>query len=127
MTYPSNGDASTYSDFFVGKKTSNGDIYTHADYTAALLPKSRWHSLPMGTRLQITYKKRSVVVKVNDRGAGKIVNGVADLHRVLDLSRAAMAYLMSTTTDAITDSNAGILFLENIVEVPVTTPLGPVK
>lgn len=55
------------------------------------------------------------------------MNGVADLHRVLDLSRAAMAYLMSTTTEKITDNNAGVIFLENIVEVPATTPLGPVK
>lgn len=121
------GEASTYSDYFKGRRTANGDIYSHDEYTAALLPKSRWFVLPMGTCLQLTYLGRKVVVKVNDRGAGKIVNGKADERRVLDLSRAAMAYLKGIPTVLINDSNAGVIQLTDIRIVPPDTTPGPVK
>jgi rare lipoprotein A (peptidoglycan hydrolase) len=80
----------------------------------------------MGDHLAITYNKRKVVVKVNDRGAGKVVNGVADESRVLDLSRAAYAYLLGKEVTDVTDANAGVIQLELIEKVTKNTPLGPV-
>lgn len=121
MAFPTSGEASTYSDYFKGKRTSNGDIYSHEEYTAALLPKSRWYDLPMGTHLRLTYMGRQVVVKVNDRGAG------AGINRVLDLSRAAMAYLLGQSVSNITDANAGVIQLKNIEVVSLETKLGPVE
>jgi rare lipoprotein A len=117
---PSRGLASTYSDWFVGKTTSNGDTYSHDSYTAALLPKSRWHAVPMGTHLELLAHGRKVVVKINDRGKG---NGE---ERVLDLSRAAYAYLIGMETSAITDQNASIVRLDLITLVAADTTLGPV-
>ncbi len=124
MGFPKHGEASTYSDFFQGKTTYNGDTYNHEKYTAALLPKSRWHALHMGTLLKLTYHGRKVVVKVNDRGAGKIVDGHADGSRVLDLSRAAYAYLIGKKVTEVTDDNAGVIQLDDIKIVPPTTRLG---
>ncbi len=124
MGFPTNGEASTYSDYFVGRRTANGEIYSHEDYTAALLPKSRWYLLPLGTCLKLSCKGLKVVVKVNDRGAGKIINGIADERRVLDLSRAAMAYLSGKS---VTDSNAGMINLDNICIMSANTPLVPVN
>jgi rare lipoprotein A len=127
MSFPISGEASTYSDYFKGRLTANGDIYSHDAYTAALLPRSHWYSLPMGTRLGLLYMGRTVVVKVNDRGEGKIVDGKADERRVLDLSRAAMAYLKGMPASSITDSNAGVIQLTDIRIMPQNTALGPVK
>jgi rare lipoprotein A len=125
---PKSGEASTYSDYFVGRMTSNGEIYSHEGYTAALLPKSRWYAVSMGTRLRVSYLSRQVVVKVNDRGAGKkFKNGKADERRVLDLSRAAMAYLTGRSASQITDESAGVIQLSNIEIVPPATPLGPIR
>ena len=119
---PSSGQASTYSDFFKNKRTSSGDIYTHEGYTAALLPKARWYAVPMGSLYELTCNGRKIVVKVNDRGAGN-----KEMNRVLDLSRAAFAYLAGKPPSAITDGNAGLLMLTSIKSVPAATPLGPVK
>nr|WP_294548903.1 hypothetical protein [uncultured Rhodopila sp.] len=80
----------------------------------------------MGTVLRLTYGTRQVIVKVNDRGAGKIVNHVADETRVLDLSRAAMACLIGVKTEDITDDNASVITLDKIEVMPPTTPVGPV-
>ena len=72
------GVASYYGDEFVGRQTSNGEIYTHEALTAA------HRSLPFGTKIRVNSLEngRSVVVKVNDRGPWKS-------DRILDLSRAA--------------------------------------
>ncbi len=70
---------------------------------------------------------RKVIVKVNDRGAGKIVKGKADEGRVLDLSRAAMASLKGMPTSSITDANAGVIDLADIRILPPRTALGPVQ
>ncbi|QYE32976.1 septal ring lytic transglycosylase RlpA family protein (plasmid) [Polymorphobacter sp. PAMC 29334] len=117
---PSSGKASTYSDFFIGKQTSSGETYAHAGFTAALLPRARWYAVPMGTRLKLTRESRSIVVKVNDRGAGD-----GSMERVLDLSRAAYAYLLNRPADSITDANASLITLSAIEQVPATTVLGP--
>jgi len=60
-------------------------------------------------------------VKVNDRGGG---NG--SMNRVLDLSRAAYAYLVNKSLSSITDKTASVIQLTSIVQVPATTKLGPV-
>ena len=119
---PTTGEASTYSDWFVNKRTASGDIYTHEGYTAALLPQARWYVVPMGTLLRLSCKGRSVVVKVNDRGAGD-----GGLLRVLDLSRAAYAELAGLPVGAVTDRSAGTLRLSAITVVPAGTALGPTK
>ena len=122
MGLPVSGLASTYSDFFINKMTASGDIYTHAGFTAALLPRERWHDVPLGTKLKLTYQGRSVIVKVNDRGAGD-----GSMARVLDLSRAAYASLTGLPLSAITDKTAGIINLQSIVIVPPNSALGPVS
>jgi rare lipoprotein A len=128
MSFPTQGKASTYADMFEGRQTANGDSYSHAGYTAALLPRSNWYALPMGTRLRLTYTGRSVIVKVNDRGKGKqIAKGQYDETRVLDLSRAAYAFLTRQPTAAVTDRNASIIELSEIAVVAQTTALGPVN
>ncbi len=122
MGLPVSGLASTYSDFFVNKMTSSGDIYTHTAYTAALLPRERWHAVPLGTKVQISFQGRSAVVKINDRGVGD-----GSSARVLDLSRAAYAYLAGLPLSSVTDKTAGVLNLQSILIVPPGTPTGPVK
>jgi rare lipoprotein A len=59
-----------------GNRTANGEPFDGSGLTAA------HKSLPFGTRLRVTHGKRSVVVRINDRGP--FVSG-----RELDLSRAA--------------------------------------
>lgn len=134
MGFPDSGKASTYADMFGGRPTSSGDIYSHNDYTAALLPRERWYDLPMGTHLRLTYQGRQIIVKVNDRGAGKTTKDKAtgkritvDDGRVLDLSRAAYAYLIGRAANTITDANAGVIQLEGILVVQPSTQLGPVS
>ena len=58
------GRASYYSDEFHGKKTASGEIYNKWDYTCA------HKTLPFGTKLRVINleNKKSVVVRVNDRG-----------------------------------------------------------
>jgi len=121
MGLPVSGVASTYSVFFLNKMTASGDLYTHTAYTAALLPRERWHDVPLGTKLKLTYQGRSVIVKVNDRGAGD-----GSMARVLDLSRAAFAYLSGRPINAITDKTAGLITLQSIIVVPASTLQGPV-
>ena len=117
---PTKGEASTYDDVFVNRRTSNGDIYSHEGYSAALLPKSRWHVVRLGTRVLVGYKQRLVVVKINDRGAG---NGKES--RVLDLSRAAYAYLIGKAVGDVTRQNASVIQLTSIKLVSPDTNLGP--
>jgi len=52
-----------YADKFVGRRTSNGEIFRQNQYTAA------HKSIPMGTFLLVTYPvtDQTVVVRVNDR------------------------------------------------------------
>ena len=58
------------------KITANGEKFNPNALTAA------HKSLPFGTKVRVTYKGRSVVVRINDRGP--FIKG-----RTLDLSRAA--------------------------------------
>ncbi|MEO0129626.1 MAG: septal ring lytic transglycosylase RlpA family protein [candidate division WOR-3 bacterium] len=72
------GTASYYSDSFHGKKTASGEVYNKWDYTCA------HRTLPFGTKLKVINleNKKSVIVKVNDRGPQK-------KDRIVDLSYAA--------------------------------------
>lgn len=84
------GTASFYSNSFNGRKTANGEIYSHKKMTAAC------NVLPLGTWIKITNLKngKSVVVKTNDRLHSK-------MKRVVDLSREAaekLGYIKSGLT-----------------------------
>lgn len=76
------GVASYYADRHHGKQTASGEFFDMHAYTAA------HRTLPFGTMLKVTYlaNKRSVVVRINDRGP--YVKG-----RVIDLSLAAAEQL----------------------------------
>ena len=68
-----NGKASWYRG---AQKTANGENYNENDLTAA------HKTIPFHSLVKVTYKGRSVVVRIND--AGPYISG-----RVIDLSRAA--------------------------------------
>ncbi len=72
------GVASWYGEQFQGNPTASGEVFDMNGFTAA----SR--DLPLGTRIKVTNlrNKRSLVLKVNDRGP--YVSG-----RFLDVSKAA--------------------------------------
>ena len=58
------------------KRTANGEKFNPNALTAA------HRSLPFGTRVKVTHKGKSVIVRINDRGP--FIRG-----RSIDLSRAA--------------------------------------
>jgi len=76
------GIASYYADDFNGKKTANGETYDMYKFTAA------HRSFPFNTKVKVTNleNKRSVIVRINDRGPFK-------LDRIIDLSLAAATQL----------------------------------
>ena len=59
-------------------RTATGERYTGRDFTAA------HKTMAFGTKLKVTYKGKSVIVRINDRGP--YIKG-----RSLDLSKAAAA------------------------------------
>ena len=122
---PTTGLASTYADKFVGRDVADSTIahrdrYSHDGYTAALLGSHKG-AVPFGTKLRLSYQARSVVVRVNDSGSG-----VSQEDRVLDLSRAAMAYLIGKGVGDISDRSAKVIMLSMILVTDASTPLGPV-
>ena len=72
------GVASFYADAFDGRKTASGEIYDKAKMTAA------HKELPFGTMIRVTRldNKKSVVLRVNDRGP--FISG-----RIVELSKTA--------------------------------------
>ena len=76
------GIASYYADDFNGKKTANGETYDMYKMTAA------HRSLPFNSKVRVTNldNKRSIIVRINDRGPFK-------LERIIDLSLAAATQL----------------------------------
>ena len=72
------GTASYYSDFFEGRKTASGAIFSQSRLTAA------HRTLPFGTRVEVRSRAtgKSVRLTINDRGP--FSGGF-----VIDLSRAA--------------------------------------
>lgn len=122
---PASGQASVYADSFDGKKTANGATFHQDAFTAALLPRDRWHAVPLGTRVELTHGDKRVVVEINDRGAGD-----RDPHsaRALDISRAAASALTGQHIDNDRDARkVGLIGLDGIRVVPANTPLGPVR
>lgn len=84
------GTASFYSNSFNGKKTANGEIYSHKKMTAAC------NVLPLGTWIRVTNLRngKSVVVKINDRLHSR-------MKRIVDLSKEAadkLKYIKSGLT-----------------------------
>ena len=75
------GTASWYGDELRGKLMANGKPFNPDALTCA-----SWN-FPLGAKLEVTYKGRSVFVTVTDRGPHKRLN------REIDLSRAAFARL----------------------------------
>jgi len=122
---PPSGQASIYADSFEGRKTANGETFSQNGYTAALLPRTRWHTVPLGTRVQLTHDGNRVVVEINDRGAG---DRDPQSTRALDLSHAAASALTGQDINDDEDAkNAGLIKLDRIEVVPADTPLGPVR
>ena len=68
--------ASWYGNEFHGRLTANGERFNQYDFTAA------HRTLPFGTRLIVTHKNNSIVVRINDRGP--FIKS-----REIDLSKAA--------------------------------------
>ena len=80
------GLASWYGGVFNGRKTANGEIYDMHALTAC------HPTLPFGSMVRVVnlHNKRSVVVRINDRG------DLVDEGRIIDLSRAAAEELAMT-------------------------------
>ena len=70
------GMASWYGAELAGHRTASGERFNPSQLTAA------HRTLPLGTKVRVTYHGESVVVRINDRGP--FAKG-----RVIDLSRAA--------------------------------------
>lgn len=72
-------NASWYGPGFNGKRTASGEIYNMYALTAAHM------NLPFGSKVRVTNveNKKSVVVKINDRG------GFDKYGRIIDLSKKA--------------------------------------
>lgn len=85
------GTASWYGPGFRGARTASGERFDTGAFTAA------HRSLPFGTRLRVTDSRtrRSVVVRINDRGP--FVGG-----RVIDLSPASARAIGMHGTDRVT-------------------------
>jgi rare lipoprotein A len=84
------GKVGYYADSFQGKKTANGERYDKDALTCA------HKSLPFGTKLRVTRldNKKSVVVRVNDRGPfteGYVVDLSRAAARQVDLIKAGVA------------------------------------
>lgn len=103
------GKASFYADSFDGKKTANGEVYSHTRLTAAHL------TIPFGTRVKVTNlaNKKQVIVRINDRGP--YVKG-----RVIDLSKAA-ATKLDFIQDGVTEVKLEVL-KEKMDQTPVVQP-----
>ena len=80
LAAPAHAGSMVSSYYWQGKKTANGERYNSEGLTAA------HKTLPFGTKLRVTYKGKSVTVRVNDRGP--FIKG-----RQLDLSRGAARQL----------------------------------
>ena len=74
------GVASWYGAELAGNKTASGERFNPQDLTAA------HRTLPLGSKVRVTYAGKSVVVRINDRGP---FHG----NRVIDLSQAAAEHI----------------------------------
>lgn len=69
---------------YLNRDTASGERFDPRALTAA------HRSLPFGTKVRVTYRGRSVVVRINDRGPAKWTG------RCIDLSKAAARALGMT-------------------------------
>lgn len=72
------GLASYYSDYYNGKKTANGEIFSSSAYTAA------HKKLPFNTKVKVTNLSNGKTVKVRINDRGPFIAG-----RIIDLTKAA--------------------------------------
>lgn len=80
--------ASYYGPGFHGRKTASGERFNQYAMTAA----SR--TLPMGARVKVTLGKRSVVVRINDRGpyaGGRCIDLSYGAAKALDMIHRGVA------------------------------------
>lgn len=106
------GEISWYGPGFYGNKTADGTKYTPESFLAA------HKSLPFGTLLRITWKGKSIVVPVKDRGP--YISG-----RVVDLSNAAAEALGMKGTGVIPSGSAKIEVVKS-GQQPAKPPPTPV-
>jgi rare lipoprotein A len=85
------GLAVYYADSFQGKKTASGEKFDQQELTAA------HRELPFGTMVRVTNlsNRRSVQVKINDRGP------FGDRKRIIDLTRKAAEMLDMITAGVV--------------------------
>jgi len=90
--YTEHGIASFYADYFEGRQTANGEIFSQDSMTAA------HRYLPFDTEVKVTDQQsgQSVTVRINDRGP--YVKG-----RIIDLSRASKRELGLERDDGLTE------------------------
>lgn len=67
------GDVASYYGFESGTRTANGERFNPHGLTAA------HRTLPFNTMVRVTYRGRSVVVRINDRGPAKWTGRSIDL------------------------------------------------
>lgn len=99
------GLAAYYTNRLNGRKTASGQIFAQGKLTAA------HPTLPFGTLVKVTNtrNKRSVVVRINDRGPTQPA-------RVIDLSRSAAAKLVMIRSGLVP------VTLEVVKEAPARKP-----
>jgi rare lipoprotein A len=100
------GVASYYSDKFQGRPTANGETYDKDKLTAS------HKTLPFGTYIRVTRldNKKSVVVRVNDRGpyiSGRIVDLSKKAADLLDLSAEGTARVKVDVVQAASTEGEG--------------------
>ncbi|MDN3278770.1 septal ring lytic transglycosylase RlpA family protein [Frankia sp. RB7] len=83
--------------FESGSRTANGERFNPHGLTCA------HRSLPFGTRLQVSYRGRSVVCRVNDRGPAKWTGRSVDLSlgaaRAIGMADAGVGRVTIERTD----------------------------
>jgi rare lipoprotein A len=93
---------SYYGEAFHGRKTASGEIF-HMDSLTCASP-----TLPFGTQVEITNPNngKSVIVRVNDRGPWKKINGKVVPHptRGFDVSQSAFQSIANTKMGVVTVS-----------------------
>lgn len=116
--YWQTGTATYYADYFQGRRTTSGEIYNKALYTAA------HPSLPFQTLVKITNLNNNlyVIVKINDRCPWH-------RNRIIDLSKAAakkldmiLAGRVNVTLEEITAADLNIISQEPDTVIKLVFP-----